>query len=271
MRRFTLAAALLLTLSGSLAAQTTEAAPPLPFQSQVFVIPVAVSAPGQNGSFFRTAVQAYNGGLTPIIGTFIFRPQGSSITGANVSLAYTIDPGETIYFADLLAAMGQTGIGSVDVTAANGTTAPVLPVRVFNDAGAAGTTGFTENVKKANDIIGVGSNVVLVAPFDPAAFRFNIGVRTFSAGTSIEVTVRDQKGAVRKTLSLSYGPNFFQQFDAGSFLGGLAPNASDTITVFVKDGGLVLYATTADNTTNDPALQDPQPIISTAPTGTPSF
>jgi hypothetical protein len=271
MRRFTLAAALLLTLSGSLAAQTTEAAPPLPFQSQVFVIPVAVSAPGQNGSFFRTAVQAYNGGLTPIIGTFIFRPQGSSITGANVSLAYTINPGETIYFADLLAAMGQTGIGSVDVTAANGTTAPVLSVRVFNDAGSAGTTGFTENVKKANDIIGVGSNVVLVAPFDPAAFRFNIGVRTFSAGTSIEVTVRDQKGAVRKTLSLSYGPNFFQQFDASSFLGGLAPNASDTITVFVKDGGLVLYATTADNTTNDPALQDPQPIISTAPTGTPSF
>jgi hypothetical protein len=36
----------------------------------------------------------------------------------------------------------------------------------------------------------------------------------------------------------------------------------------VKDGGLVVYATTADNTTNDPALQDPQPII---PAGTPSF
>jgi hypothetical protein len=271
MRRSSLALALLLALSGSLAAQATDAAPPLPFQTQVFVIPVAVSSPGQNGSFFRTAVQAYNGGSSQIVGAFLFRPQGSSITGANVSLTYTINPGETIYFADLLAAMGQTGIGSVDVTAANGSIAPVLSVRVFNDAGAAGTTGFTENVKKASDVVGAGSTVVLVAPFDLTAFRFNIGVRTFSAGTSIDVTVRDQKGAVRKTLSLSYGPTFFQQYNASSFLGGLAPNASDTITVFVRAGGVILYATTADNTTNDPAIQDPQPILNTAAAGAPGF
>ena len=65
-------------------------------------------------------------------------------------------------------------------------------------------------MKKASDIVGAGSIVVLVGPFDLTAFRFNIGVRTFSAGSSIDVTVRDQKGAVRKTPSLSYGPNFFQ-------------------------------------------------------------
>src|SRR5713101_5736295 len=105
MRRSSFAVALLLLLSSSLAAQT-DAAPPLPFQTQVFVIPVAVSSAGQNGSFFRTAVQAYNGGSSPIVGTFIFRPQGSSTTAANVSLTYTINPGETITFADLLAAMG---------------------------------------------------------------------------------------------------------------------------------------------------------------------
>jgi len=234
-----------------------------PGQALVGVIPVAVSSPGLNGSFFRTAVQAYNPGTTPITGSFLFRPQGSTSTP---SLAYSINPGQTAVFADLLTAMTTSGVGSVDVVASGGTSAPLLSTRVYNDGGAAGTTGFTENAKKPVEFLGAGSIAVLLAPFDVTSFRFNIGVRTLNAAASITVTVRDTNGNQRKTLTAAYPTNFFQQTDAATFLGGLALAANDSITVTVNSGSLIVYGVTADNRTNDPAIQDAQPIVFIPPT-----
>ncbi|HTD52885.1 MAG TPA: hypothetical protein VK780_07665, partial [Thermoanaerobaculia bacterium] len=128
-----------LFVPGILAVQAFGGISAPPGQALVGVIPVAVSSPGLNGSFFRTAVQAYNPGTTAITGSFLFRPQGSTSTP---SLAYSINPGQTDVFTDLLAAMSATGIGSVDVVASGGTSAPILAVRVYDDGGAAGTTGF---------------------------------------------------------------------------------------------------------------------------------
>ena len=70
----------LLVPNATLAVQATGAVSAPPGQALVGVIPVAVSSPGLNGSFFRTAVQAYNPGTTPITGSFLFRPQGSTST-----------------------------------------------------------------------------------------------------------------------------------------------------------------------------------------------
>jgi len=254
----------LLVPNTTLAVQATGAVSAPPGQALVGVIPVAVSSPGLNGSFFRTAVQAYNAGTTPITGSFLFRPQGSTSTP---SLAYSINPGQTAFFADLLAAMSATGIGSVDVVASGGTSAPILAVRIYNDGGAAGTTGFTENAKKPLEFLGAGSIATLFAPFDVAAFRLNVGLRTLNAGASITITVRDTNGNVRRTTSASYAANYFQQTDAASFLAGLAVNANDTITVTVNSGSLMLYGVTADNKTNDPAIEDAQPTVFIPPTG----
>lgn len=257
----------LLVPNAFLAVQATGVISAPPGQALVGVIPVAVSSPGLNGSFFRTAVQAYNPGTTPITGSFLFRPQGSTSTP---SLAYSINPGQTAFFADLLAAMSATGIGSVDVVASGGTSAPILAVRVYNDGGAAGTTGFTENAKKPLEFLGAGSIATLFAPFDVTAFRLNVGLRTLNAGASITITVRDTNGNVRRTSNASYAPNYFQQTDAASFA-GLAVNANDTITVTVNSGSLMLYGVTADNKTNDPAIEDAQPTVFIPPTGLPTL
>jgi hypothetical protein len=252
-----------LFVPGILAVQAFGVISAPPGQALVGVIPVAVSSPGLNGSFFRTAVQAYNPGTTPITGSFLFRPQGATSTP---SLAYSISPGQTAFFADLLSAMSATGIGSVDVVASGGTSAPILAVRVYNDGGAAGTTGFTENAKKSLEFLGAGSIATLFAPFDVTAFRLNVGLRTLNAGASITITVRDTNGNLRRTSIASYAPNYFQQTDAASFA-GLAVNANDTITVTVNSGSLMLYGVTADNKTNDPAIEDAQPTVFIPPTG----
>jgi len=139
------------------------------------------------------------------------------------------------------------------VLVSSGSSAPVASVRVFNDAGNAGTTGFTEDVPKPSEALSAGARGALVTPFDTALFRQNVGVRTLAGGADILVTVRNSAGAVLATVARSYPANFFQQTDAATFL-GMPIGANQTLTIDVLSGSLFIYGTTADNRTNDPAM-----------------
>ena len=100
---------------------------------------------------------------------------------ADPSFAYSLGPGQTQSVPDLLPAIGISGFGSVDVMSSAGP-APVVLVRLFNDAGAAGTQGSTEEVVRPQDALAEGDSGVLVGPADTVLFRFNIGVRSLDAG-----------------------------------------------------------------------------------------
>ncbi len=217
------------------------------------VVPVVISARGANGASYHTAVQAYNPSLVPLSGVFLFRAEANGAV-SETTLPYAVNPGETLSFVDILDAMGQRGLGSLDIIAFNGTEAPVLSVRVYNDADGGGTNGFTEEARRPEEALTAGSSAVLVAPFDAAAYRLNVGVRTFDGGGTIRITVRDQAGTVRTTLNQAFAPNAFTQMDAATFLQGLVPESSDTITIEVLAGSLFVYGATADNHTGDPAI-----------------
>jgi len=151
------------------------------------------------------------------------------------------------------ASNGLSGVYTADVFAATGPL-PVGVFRVYNDAGAAGTTGFNEEQVLLTDALTTSQTAVLVAPIDSAKFRFNIGVRTFSLGASITVTVRDANGAVTRVVTKSYPAIFFQQGTAADFLG--APlDSNSSIEIRVDAGSLIVYGATADNITQDPSLQ----------------
>jgi hypothetical protein len=56
-----------------------------------------------------------------------------------------------------------------------------------------------------------------------------------------------------RTLQKTYAPNFFEQVSGSVFLeGGFGPDHS--FEVRVDTGSLVVYAATADNTTQDPSI-----------------
>ncbi len=233
-----------------LATGTATGGPP---SSLAEIIPVVISSPGLLGANFHTAVQLYNSTLTPEAGSIVFHAQGVSGSASDPTMAYSINPGQTLFFPDVLTSLGQTGIGSLDLVATT-LSAPVVSVRVYNDAGLAGTSGFTEHGLKPSEALSAGARGVLIGPFDPLLFRYNVGVRTLSAGAAISITVRDASGNVLRTLVRSYPANFFQQIDAASFLDGLRLAANQTVTVDVLSGSLFIYGATADDRTNDPAL-----------------
>jgi hypothetical protein len=217
------------------------------------VLPVVLSTAGALGSFFKTAVQIHNSSASAVSGLLIFHPSGIPGGSGDPSLPYSLAPHQTKDFADLLPAMNQSGVGTLDLVPATGP-APLTVVRIFNDAGAAGTTGFNEDQIRTEDALTAGQRAVLIAPIDPAKFRFNIGVRTLASGASITLTVRNAKGVVTQTVPKTYPATFFQQGSATDVL-GVSLGANDSIQISVDSGSLIVYGATADDTTQDPSLQ----------------
>lgn len=235
---------------------TTSVAAPL-----ARYLPVVGSAPGSQGSFFRTALQLYNPKTTTISGKIVFHRLAVSGSASDPSLAYAIPAGRTLAYADLLPAMGvASGLGTVDLIGDTGMALPVAVARIFNDGGAAGTSGFAIDSMPAADALKPGDTGALLAPADLQKFRFNIGVRTLEQGATLRVTVRDRDGLVVKTLSKSYPETFFTQTSAADFLEGHVLAGGETISLEPTSGNVFVYGATTDGVTNDPSVQFAKPI-----------
>ena len=217
------------------------------------VLPVVGSAAGSLGSFFRTSVQLHNATTATMSGTLRFHPAGRSGAISDPSLPYTLAPGATFSTADVLQSMGQAGLGSIDILPA-GNASPVSVVRIYNDAGTAGTTGLTEEQMTTAGALGAGESGVLVAPPDPKKSRFNLGIRTLDAGATLTFTLRSATGEVRNVVTPVISPNFFQQTTAAQLLGE-TPLANETVTVKVEAGTAIVYGSSTDNKTQDASVQ----------------
>lgn len=214
------------------------------------VLPVVGSTPGGFGSFFKTSVQLFNPHDTTISGNIVYHPP----SGADATLAYSIEPGKSLYWEDLLPAMGLTGLGTADLLGDLGSAMPVSSVRVFNDAGAAGTTGLNEEAQRPEDALQTGETAAILAPADFTRFRLNIGVRTLDQGVSMTITVKNRDGVVLRTFDRSYAATYFEQASSAVLL-GITLTGGESITFRVNSGSAFIYGATTDNTTNDPSIQ----------------
>jgi hypothetical protein len=231
----------------------------------MLILPVVGSTPGANGTFFRTSVQLHNPSSTLIGGRIVFHPSGLSGSDSDPSLFYSLAPGQTQTYADLLPAMDRSGVGSADIEVTSGS-APVAMVHVFNDAGPSGTTGFTEEPMREEEALRPGQNAVLLIPSDLAAFRFNIGVRTLDTDASMTFTVREASGAVVATVARSFPAIYHIQQGASELLERATLPAGGSVTVALDSGNAILYGATVDNTTGDPSLQIARPTSSSPTT-----
>jgi len=217
------------------------------------LLPVVGSLPGNFGSFFRTSLQLNNTTTQALTGKLVFHPQGQQPSSSDPSLNYSIAPGETKFYGDVLPAMSTSGIGSLDLQPPSGTPAPLALIRIFNDGGTAGTTGMTIGFTPSSGALQSGDTAVLLAPPSTAGFRFNLGIRALGNGVSMTAVVRDASGTQKRSVPLTYGANTFTQATASSQVGDLAAN--DSITFSITAGSALLYGSTTDNTTQDPSYQ----------------
>ena len=229
-----------------------------PAEDLVGYVPVVGSTAGNAGSFFRTSVQITNPFSSPISGHFVFHPQGAPASADDPDMGFALGPGQTFSWFDAVAAMGLSGLGSFDVYAGNGE-APLVVARIFNDAGTAGTTGFTESLVSVGDVRapGAGGSItgLLVGPIIVDRFRYNVGLRTVGAPVHVSIQVLDASGAEVHLADHDYPADYFIQTTVSDFLGGFAVGDNFSIRVTFSGGGLIIYGATVDNTTNDPSAQ----------------
>lgn len=104
------------------------------------IVPVAISSPGLNSSVFRTSIQlrhsqdSIEGQATPppVSGRIVFHPQATIGASSDPSFPFSLSAGSVLAIPDVLVAVGQTGLGSLDVLVSTGT-APIAVTRVFDD------------------------------------------------------------------------------------------------------------------------------------------
>ena len=230
-----------------------------PFAQRVnrIVIPVVGSTRGQNNASFKTSLR-----LGPAqslsVGKIIFHPAGLAGSDNDPSIPYRIERGQTMQFDDVVAAMGQSGIGSLDVVPLNLFSLGdpgVLPVetRLFNEA-AEGTFGaFEAPVLPADAFKPIDWNVYIPS----SRFRVNIGIRTLT-DAHVDYFHIAADGAITEKI-VDYPANYVF-LDAADHFFGKPMNSGDTIVIKISGDNVIAipFHTFTDNSTNDPAVFNPQ-------------
>jgi hypothetical protein len=222
-------------------------------------LPVVGSVRGAFDSNFRTSLRILNAGSSPQSGRLVFHPVGQPESAADPSMGYSLAPGQSFAWNDVVAAMGLSGLGSLDVTGGffyPSFAPPVVVVRVFNDAGEAGTTGFTEPQFEAQTqhiccTLPVITGFLL--PPDLERYRYNVGIRVLEP-LQLTVDVLDPAGRVVHTLTRTYATATLTQTTADEFAGVPLQNGQ-SLRVTLDPGLAIVYGATADNVTQDPSAQ----------------
>jgi hypothetical protein len=223
--------------------------------------PVVGSTAGSLGSNFKTSMQLLNPSASAVLGgRLVFHRAGTIGAASDPSINFSLAPGEVVSYADVVATLGQSGLGSIDLVMAPGSLTPVIATRIYNDAGAAGTAGFFEDL--VGTASGVGTRILtggtqgfLHTAVEPARTRINFGVRSLSSGAALTVRLENSAGIVLTQAQKAYEANFFEQVDSGTFLNGVQPGPNQKVRIVVTAGSAIVYAAITDNVTNDPSVQ----------------
>jgi hypothetical protein len=209
------------------------------------IVPVVGSTRGQANANFKTELQMNNPSDVVMAGWLFLRPQGAV-------QRYELQPHTTISFADIVAEMGASGLGSLEILVERGRI-PTIAVRAYDDQ-PAGTTGATIPVVAADAILARNDSAALIAPRDLVRYRFNAGVRALDNGATLELIVRAANGTERHRRTVAYPAHHFEQQSANLFA-GIALQPDDSIEVVILAGAAIVYGSTVDNATNDSSVQ----------------
>ncbi len=223
----------------------------------VAVIPVVGSTDGINGSHFATALRLHNPSAATATGKLVFVCPDNDLN--QESIDYSLAPNETKLYADLLAELRATGVGSIDIQPKGGVAPVAVATIEGRAAGAANSYRLDEETIDIGDAVTAGTTTMLIAP-DLTRFRWNIGARTFERGAAVTVVVHAADGSAIRTLQKTLPPNAFLQLPAESFAEGTVADG-DSIELLVTSGSALVYGATTDNATQQPTLHLAQRVF----------
>jgi hypothetical protein len=209
-------------------------------------IAAAAHSDGAHGSVWRTDICLLNRSGETATAEIIFHRDN----GENAALAVDLFGGQQIVVSDVVARLGMTGSGAIEIDSDG----PLLASSRTYNAGAEGTFGLFLDGVPMDQMVEAGKTVWLPQLRQDEAFRTNIGLLNTGATTArVRIVLHDATGdqLAVKRKQLSPGswlqlPEPFRRFaDRNDIVAGYA-------TVAVESGGgVIAYASVIDNATND--------------------
>jgi hypothetical protein len=238
---------------------------------QRVIVPVAGSVMGAFGAPFKTSLRLTvppSSGSETYTGSIVFHPSGA-VRDDDPSMPYSLKADLTgthqLAFDDVVAAMGQHGIGTLDVVpdAASLFRAPLVEARIYTPAQADTFTGVEETLN-AQDAALVSKfptkTLSFVVP-DPARFRVSVGVRTIGADPVIANVIAFVPGAPFQGTLNFFAPNTSNQMSLESFV-KFPLNGGEFVRITFTNGNptpsgltaIVPYYAITNNVTNDTSI-----------------
>ena len=225
------------------------------------IVPVVGSGPGAEGALFKTTLRLLASAAGQR-GTLYFRPAGKVASADDPSMRYSfVFAGESLRHDDIVAAMGATGIGSIDIVpdADSIASVPIVGVRLYNET--------------PNGTFGTSSEAVY--PFDylrpprlrvevpDSRFRLNIGIRTLSKVKMQALVFSSPRGAPLDEIEAEFPADVMVLKSAEEFLNFRLKLEPGNVIDIGFGGSVIPFFTITENRTNDPTLVIATPSKST--------
>jgi hypothetical protein len=231
------------------------------------IVPVAGSLTTADGTRFHTSLRLTSTDAAQAsTGRIIFHPQGQPASDADPSIDYKIEPAiptlheraSVLYYDDVVAAVGVTGLGSIDIIP-DGDIAPGVDARAWNDARGVFNGGAIPVFRAGDLLVPARFNVREITVWtDNGRARMNVGIRT--AGPDNATVYVLYKGRLTFTLPA----NSSVQMSVDQLAGQHVPDGDivQVIVAYPDDAPLrsanYVYYTTTENTSHDPRIEIPQ-------------
>lgn len=221
--------------------------------TRMAVLPIVGSTAGAGGAKFKTSLTLRGVSLK---GKLVFHPAGRAASATDPSLPYNLGvTSQPIVYDDVVAAMGQSGLGSIDIVPdldADGRV-PRIEARMFNET-TGGTFGTFAPAVLPYQYLHPGSVQVQIP--EGNRFRVNLGIRTLTATTATAL-IYGADGRLRDFVDLPFPAQYTVMSSAADFVRRpMGPGDSVTLTF---SGSAIPFYTITDNSTHDPTLVVPPP------------
>lgn len=225
------------------------------------IVPIAGSTEGALGARFRTGVEMTASGRHQ--GKVVFRPAGTAPSGNDRSVPYEFEgAGLRMSWDDIVASMGASGIGSLEIIPDEASDGVIPSTRVhLYQQDEQGTFGsFTAPVYPFDFLQPVPLSI-----FVPArGFRVNAGVRTIKA-VALKALIYDINGRLRALRDLEFPAEFTSMKSLDDFVGTrVLPGER---VVLLPSDAVISFYTLTENGTNDPSLFIATPFAASGDVG----
>ena len=212
------------------------------------VLPVVGSTPGAFGGRFKTSLELRGLGIDK--GRIVFHPAGRVASDDDPSIPYSFLTSPVLKFDDIVAAIGQSGIGSIDIVpdADAADRVPDATVRIYNETSLGTFGSFTRPVRPYDYLQPAGFRVRM--PEDPR-FRLNMGIRTLQP-TTMQALFYRADGRLDGMKTFSFPAGWMEMKTPADFLGREMGPGESVILSF--GGAAIPFYTLTENATNDPTL-----------------